>query len=155
MLRDPAHGAPFPSRHHSQFNTLAIDVEDPTKVWIEFLMDHGGFLTLLGLPALCAAVAFVGRIRWLLENRQPHFYGRTAAIYWPTQISICLNSLVLVVLLTSLIWSSESIPMHGLAPAIALTLVAWVRYPVHLVLQYLAPAKILTSVLHWVHWGPF
>lgn len=148
MLPDSAHWASFSSHPQQQFNSLAIDTKDPTKVWIEFLMDHGGFLTLLGFPALCATAAFVGRMRWLPVNCQPHHYGRTAAIYWPTQVSICLNSLVLVVLFASLIWSSESTPMHGLAPAIALTLVAWVRYPVLLVPSIPCVSKILKFVFH-------
>ncbi|KAG0052207.1 hypothetical protein BGZ83_002894 [Gryganskiella cystojenkinii] len=136
MSSDPSiwiHTPPPTSRlrsHQQPVNSLALDAEDPTKIWIEFLMDHGAYFTLLGLPALFAIASFLRRIRWLLRNGKPHGFGRTGFIYWPTQIFICLASLVLVVLiLTSLIsktWESTLIPnmQDGLIPAALLTLMA-------------------------------
>ncbi|KAG0296392.1 hypothetical protein BGZ97_004543, partial [Linnemannia gamsii] len=77
---------------------------DPTKVWIDYLMSHGGYLTLLGAPSLIAIVANIGRICWLNQNRTAHGYGRTNLIYWPTQLFIALAALIMVSLVAALQW---------------------------------------------------
>ncbi|KAG0270789.1 Multidrug resistance-associated protein 1, partial [Linnemannia exigua] len=95
---------------------------DPTKVWIEYLMSHGGYLTLLGIPSLFATIAHIGRIRWLYYNRTPHGYGRTNLIYWPTQFFIVLATLILISLAATLEWHHSS--SDGMFPGVLLTLFA-------------------------------
>ncbi|KFH62096.1 hypothetical protein MVEG_11735 [Podila verticillata NRRL 6337] len=104
-------------------NTLAIAAQDPVRVAIDYLLTHGGFLSLLGVPAVLATIAFVYRIHYLRNNRQPHKYGRTNIIYWPTQIFISLACLSLIFLPFS--QYPGDAPSLGLIPAAALTLVAW------------------------------
>ncbi|KAF9115491.1 Multidrug resistance-associated protein 1 [Mortierella sp. AM989] len=75
---------------------------NPTKKWVAFLVDQGGHLTVLGIPALIATVIFIGRGRWLRRNKTPHNYGRTWWIYWPSQFfisSACFSLLNLMFLL--------------------------------------------------------
>ncbi|GJJ74129.1 ATP-binding cassette, subfamily C (CFTR/MRP), member 1 [Entomortierella parvispora] len=96
---------------------------DPTLVWIHVLFNHGGFLSLIGTPAILAFLAFVFRIRWLHRHRQPHGFGRTALIYWPSQILITLSLLPLLSLL--LLFNGHSSESHGLVPAAILMLAAW------------------------------
>lgn len=105
-------------------NTLTIAAQDPVRVAIDYLLAHGGFLFLLGVPAVLAIIAFVYRIHYLRHSRHPHNYGRTNIIYWPTQISISLACLSLIALAFS--QCSGDAPSLGLIPAAALTLVAWV-----------------------------
>ncbi|KAF9938432.1 hypothetical protein BGZ67_000203 [Mortierella alpina] len=96
---------------------------DPVKVWTEFLMNHGGYLTLLGVPAAIALIAFVGRMRWLKLHRSPHDYGRTGWIYWPSQAFIALACLILAFsLLTSF---GSSMPSDGFSTGVALMLLTW------------------------------
>ncbi|KAG0333865.1 hypothetical protein BG000_008834, partial [Podila horticola] len=104
-------------------NTLTIAAQDPVRVAIDYLLAHGGFLSLLGVPAVLATIAFVYRIHYLRHSRHPHNYGRTNIIYWPTQISISLACLSLIALAFS--QCSGYAPSLGLIPASALTLVAW------------------------------
>ncbi|KAG0378057.1 hypothetical protein BGX24_004850 [Mortierella sp. AD032] len=104
------------------FIGTAASPRDPTKVWIEYLMNHGGYLTLLGIPSLIATVAHIGRIRWLHYNRTPHGYGRTNLIYWPTQFFIILAALILTSLLATLEWHRSS--SDGMLAGALLTLVA-------------------------------
>jgi hypothetical protein len=105
-------------------NTLTIAVQDPVRVVIDYLLSHGGFLSLLGVPAVLATISFVYRILYLRHNRQPHNYGRTNLIYWPTQIFISLACLSLIVLAIS--QCSGDAPSLGLVPTALLMLVAWV-----------------------------
>ncbi|KAF9299941.1 hypothetical protein BGZ74_008485 [Mortierella antarctica] len=104
-------------------NTLTMATQDPVRVAIDYLLAHGGFLSLLGVPAVLAIISFVYRILHLRHNRQPHTYGRTNVIYWPTQIFISLASLALIVLAIS--QCSGDAPSLGLVPAALLMLVAW------------------------------
>ncbi|KAG0020235.1 hypothetical protein BGZ81_009427, partial [Podila clonocystis] len=104
-------------------NTLTIAVQDPVRVAIDYLLSHGGFLSLLGVPAVLATISFVYRIFYLRHNRHPHNYGRTNIIYWPTQIFISLACLSLIVLAIS--QCSGDAPSLGLVPAALLMLVAW------------------------------
>ncbi|KAG0036336.1 hypothetical protein BGZ82_004362 [Podila clonocystis] len=104
-------------------NTLTIAAQDPVRVTIDYLLAHGGFMSLLGLPSVVATIAFVYRIHYLRNNRQPHSYGRTNIIYWSTQTFISLACLSLIVLAFS--QCSGDAPSLGLIPAAALMLVAW------------------------------
>ncbi|KAG0270862.1 hypothetical protein BGZ95_001422 [Linnemannia exigua] len=74
---------------------------DPTKVWIDYLMRHGGYATLLGIPAAIATLTFVSRVLWLKNNCTPHNYGRTGWIYWPTQLMIALGALIALYIASS------------------------------------------------------
>ncbi|KAF9968528.1 hypothetical protein BGZ70_002765 [Mortierella alpina] len=111
---------------HRSLDLRSIEPEpyhDPIKVWIEFLLNHGGYLTLLGVPSAIALIAFAGRIRLLKRHRMPHDYGRTGWIYWPSQAFIALACLILVSsLLTSF---GSSMPSDGFTAGIALMLLAW------------------------------
>ncbi|KAF9427591.1 Multidrug resistance-associated protein 1, partial [Podila epigama] len=69
---------------------LRIMTSDPTQAWIDFLLHYGGYWTLLGAPALIATGFILKRIWFLRTHRHPHSYGRTEAIYWPSQIFITL-----------------------------------------------------------------
>ncbi|KAF9129913.1 hypothetical protein BGW39_003648 [Mortierella sp. 14UC] len=102
--------------------TTTVAPRDPTKLWIEYLMSHGGFLTLLGIPSLIATVAHIGRIRWLNNNRIAHDYGRTNLIYWPTQFFIILATLILISLIATLEWHHSS--SNGMFAGALLTLAA-------------------------------
>ncbi|KAG0290188.1 hypothetical protein BGZ96_006339 [Linnemannia gamsii] len=109
---------------HNSISSVALDnsttSRDPTKVWIDFLMSHGGYLTLLGVPSLIAIVANVGRIRWLSYNYIAHGYGRTNMIYWPTQLFIALAVLILVSLVATL--EGHSSASDGMLAGVLLTL---------------------------------
>ncbi|KAG0082184.1 hypothetical protein BGZ90_010508 [Linnemannia elongata] len=98
---------------------LTIDQSDPTKVWVEYLMHHGGYFTLLGLPAVIATVTFVSRILWLKNKRTPHNYGRTAWIYWPTQLLIAFGSILALYIAVSP-YASNGLPLGAF-----LMFVAW------------------------------
>lgn len=98
--------------------------DDPTLVWIHVLLNHGGYLSLIGTPAALAIVAFFYRIRWLNRHRQPHGFGRTALIYWPSQILIALSLLPLLALILS--FGGHFSESHGLVAASFLMVVAWV-----------------------------
>lgn len=95
---------------------------DPTKIWINYLMSHGGYLTLLGVPSLFAIIANIGRIRWLNYNRRAHCYGRTNLIYWPTQLFIILAALVSISLAGSLEWHHSD--SDGMLAGVLLTFAA-------------------------------
>ncbi|KAF8944053.1 hypothetical protein BGZ47_004716 [Haplosporangium gracile] len=97
---------------------LPIDQGDPTKVWIEYLMHHGGYSTLLGPPAVIATITFVSRILWLNNKRTPHNYGRTAWIYWPTQLLIALGS-ILALYIAASPYASNGLPLGALLMFIA------------------------------------
>lgn len=122
--------------HEASFNTLAStlpdsSLDDPIKPWITRLMKHsGGHFSILGVPAILASLSFLYRILWLKRNRVPHPYGRTALIYWPTQLSLAAGCLVLVGLLVYLS-SMGDIPntsdaLHGLLAGAKCLLVACV-----------------------------
>ncbi|KAF9131983.1 hypothetical protein BG015_003780, partial [Linnemannia schmuckeri] len=98
---------------------LPRDQNDPIKVWIEYLMHHGGYSTLLGPPAVIATITFVSRILWLINRRTPHNYGRTAWIYWPTQLLIALGS-ILALYIAASPHASNGLPLGAL-----LMFVAW------------------------------
>ncbi|KAG0085536.1 hypothetical protein BGZ92_008914 [Podila epicladia] len=104
-------------------NTLTMATQDPVRAAIDYLLAHGGFLSLLGVPAVLAIISFAYRILHLRHNRQPHTYGRTNVIYWPTQIFISLACLALIVLAIS--QCSGDAPSLGLVPAALLMLIAW------------------------------
>ena len=95
---------------------------DPTKIWIDYIMSHGGYLTLLGIPSLFAIIANIGRLRWLKYYRRAHGYGRTNLIYWPTQLFIVLAALVLISLAATLEWRHSD----GMLAGVLLTLAACV-----------------------------
>ena len=87
-------------------------------------MNHGGYLTLLGVPAAIALISFLARIRWLKRHGSPHNYGRTGWIYWPSQAFIALACLTLLAsLLTSF---GSSMPADGFLTGVTLLLLAWV-----------------------------
>ncbi|KAF8967404.1 Canalicular multispecific organic anion transporter 2, partial [Entomortierella lignicola] len=106
------------------FNTLTTKAEDPTKVWIAYILECGGFLTLLGIPALLATILFIRRVQWLKANRKPHNYGRTNLIFWPEQTFILSACLVLLSLLRLLLTDSND-SSDGLILGVSLTLIAW------------------------------
>lgn len=105
---------------------LAVNVNDPTKIWIAFLMGYGGFITLLGIPALIAIASFIRRARWLKANCKPHSYGRTNLIYWPSQILILSACLALLSFIKYLILDAQNSD-DGLLAGTILTLIAWVN----------------------------
>ncbi|KAF9082712.1 hypothetical protein BGX27_004413, partial [Mortierella sp. AM989] len=105
-------------------NTPMPNTDDPTKIWIAFLMGYGGFVTLLGIPALIAIASFARRARWLKTNCKPHNYGRTNLIYWPSQIFILSACLVLLSFAKYLILDAH-ISDEGLTIGVVLTLIAW------------------------------
>ncbi|KAG9323042.1 hypothetical protein KVV02_001697 [Mortierella alpina] len=125
MPADPSTWSHTPANHQSlELGTVVPKpYHDPVKVWIEFLMNHGAYLTLLGVPAALALIAFVGRMRWLKRHRRPHGYGRTGWIYWPSQAFIALACLILA----SSLWTSfgSSMPADGFSTGITLVLLAW------------------------------
>ncbi|KAF9134617.1 hypothetical protein BGW39_006382 [Mortierella sp. 14UC] len=91
---------------------------DPTMVWIDYLMHHGGYATLLGVPATIATLTFVARVLWLKNNRTPHNYGRTGWIYWPTQLLIALAA-ILAIYTASSPYSSHGLPLGALLMSVA------------------------------------
>ncbi|KAF9909324.1 hypothetical protein EC991_008835 [Linnemannia zychae] len=91
---------------------------DPTKAYIEYLMHHGGYATLFGVPAVIAVLTFISRIVWLKNNRTPHNYGRTGWIYWPTQLLIALGA-ILAIYIASSPYSSHGLPLGALLTAVA------------------------------------
>ncbi|KAF9355136.1 hypothetical protein BGX26_006959 [Mortierella sp. AD094] len=98
-------------------------VYDPSKIWIDSLMKYGGFITLLGIPALIAIASFIGRSRWLLTKRTPHTYGRTHLIYWPSQIFTLAACVILILFANSLVVDKHD-SKDGLLVGIILTLIA-------------------------------
>ena len=109
---------------HNTFNTLTAKSTDPTKLWIEYLMNFGGFMTLLGIPALSLTFVFILRARWLKKNRQPHNYGRTDLIFWPSQIFMVSASLIQLSLAWKLFTIQDS--DRNLLVASLLTSISWV-----------------------------
>ncbi|KFH67868.1 hypothetical protein MVEG_06599 [Podila verticillata NRRL 6337] len=93
---------------------------DPTEAWIEFILQHGAFNLLLGIPALAAWFAINYRSKQL-EKLRPHSYGRTALIFWPSQIFIFLACLSLVGLLVALGWETT----NGMWSGAFLMLFSW------------------------------
>lgn len=111
--------------HWSTSTTATTDADyDPTKLWISYLMQYGGFFTLFGVSALFAIPLFVRRMFWLKLHCKPHTYGRTALIYWPSQLFIALACSVLVAFIVFLISAADF--ADGLFVGVLLTLVAWV-----------------------------
>lgn len=113
-----------PSLPHLAALTAPSPDNDPTKLWISYLMRFGGFFILLGIPALVAIPLFIRRMVWLKRHCKPHNYGRTGLIYWPSQIFISLACLILVAASVSLV--SSGLFTDGLLPGVLLTLMAWV-----------------------------
>jgi len=99
--------------------TVAID---PTETWIELILQHGAFTVLLGVPAMVAWYAIYFRSKQL-EKRQPHSYGRTELIFWPSQIFIFLACLSLIGLLVTM--GKET--ANGMWPGVFLMLISWVK----------------------------
>ncbi|KAG0223993.1 Multidrug resistance-associated protein 1 [Mortierella sp. GBA43] len=81
---------------------------DPTQDWIAAL-SRIGYFYFLTLPAVSAGSLFLSRVRSLKRNKTPHPYGRTAWIYWPSQILIASGILALVVL-WYLLWTGPEVP---------------------------------------------
>ncbi|KAF9276165.1 hypothetical protein BGZ68_010215 [Mortierella alpina] len=125
MPADPSIWSSTPVSHRSLDlrDSAPKPYHDPIKVWTEFLMNHGGYLTLLGVPAALALVAFVGRIRWLKRHRSPHDFGRAGWIYWPSQAFIALACLILGFSLWTFFRSSTT--EDGFSIGVALMLLAW------------------------------
>lgn len=94
---------------------------DPTEAWIEFILQHGAFILLLGVPALAAWFAINYQSKQL-EKLRPHSYGRTALIFWPSQTFIFLACLSLVGLLVALGWETT----NGMWSGAFLMLFSWV-----------------------------
>jgi uncharacterized membrane protein YeiB len=78
---------------------------DPIKNWIDNMMTNGGFAICLGLPALILFGGYLHRCWWLRTHRHPHPYGRTAWIYWPTQLLLSAGCVSLLMLLGTLLKS--------------------------------------------------
>ncbi|KAG0238830.1 hypothetical protein BGX31_003156 [Mortierella sp. GBA43] len=108
----------------SSLADLSPGNNDPIKVWVAWIMNRGGgHLSILGIPAVLASVAFMSRILWLKRNRVPHLYGRTRSIYWSTQLLLGAGFMILLGLLGYLATVPDSSSAsHGLfAGAICLT----------------------------------
>ncbi|KAG0204740.1 hypothetical protein BGX28_003401 [Mortierella sp. GBA30] len=104
--------------------SISTTTDDPIQAWIDILLNHGGHFILLGIPAIFATVAFLYRIRWLKQHRQPHSYGRTSLIYWPTTMLVVFANTVLVYLIIRGVGSD--IPnTRGLLSGARLLFVAW------------------------------
>lgn len=95
---------------------------DTTEAWIDFILQHGSFIALLGVPALVAIYFIEIRIN-RLRKLEPHSYGRTELIFWPSQIFISLACLSLVALLVVL--GTET--ADGVWGATFLLLYSWVK----------------------------
>ncbi|KAG0001051.1 hypothetical protein BGZ79_005156 [Entomortierella chlamydospora] len=95
-----------------------------TNTWIDFLRDHDGHFTLLGIPAFFASVAFIHRIRWLKRHKRPHDYGHTAFIYWPSQLLLALACLTLLFLIVSQ-WVNASNKSYELGPGAIAMLITY------------------------------
>ncbi|KAF8936499.1 hypothetical protein BGZ47_009465 [Haplosporangium gracile] len=78
---------------------------DPMKDWIDDMMANGGFAICLGLPALILFGGYLHRCWWLCTHRRPHSYGRTAWIFWPTQLLLATGCASLLMLLEILLKS--------------------------------------------------
>ena len=124
MNRDPSIWKSSPPSSEQPSSILAP--EDPTLVWIRSLLNYGGYLTLIGIPAAVATLAFLHRVLWLHRHGRPHNFGRTAWIYWPSQILILLSLLPLLALIMS--FTGHFSESHGLVPAAILMAIAWVRF---------------------------
>ncbi|KAG0212688.1 Multidrug resistance-associated protein 1 [Mortierella sp. NVP41] len=96
---------------------------DPIKTWIDDLMNNGGFLICLGLPALLLFAGFLHRAWWLRTHRQPHHYGRTALIYWPSQLFLATACVSLVALLFTL--ANSPYDSNGLLLSVYTLLLTW------------------------------
>lgn len=101
---------------------------DPTKDWVEFLVDHGSYSTLLSIPAMVATVAFIARIRWLKNHHaSPHPYGRTGLIYWPSQFFIASAIVSVLGLAFVLLTGPYLAEADGLLMSCFFLVIAWVR----------------------------
>ncbi|KAF9087096.1 hypothetical protein BGX23_008372 [Mortierella sp. AD031] len=135
---------------------------DPTQIWIDALMRYGGHTTLLGVPAAIATFAFVYRVRWLKGNRQSHNYGRTAWIFWPTQVLIALGAVL------AIYTAASPDRSNGLTLGAVLMSVAWFvalnvnkqehRYEIrssdHLFIYYLVTLFTSLLSLYILHQNP-
>ncbi|KAG0088379.1 hypothetical protein BGZ92_006256 [Podila epicladia] len=95
---------------------------DTTEAWIDFVLQHGSFTVLLGGPALVAIFMIEIRIN-RLRKLEPHPYGRTELIFWPSQIFVSLACLSLVGLVVAL--GTET--ADGMWGATILMLYSWIR----------------------------
>jgi len=101
---------------------------DPTKDWVAFLVEHGGYSTLLSIPAMVATFAFIARIRWLKSHHpSPHAYGRTGLIYWPSQVFIASAIVSALGLAFALITGPYLAEADGLLMSCFFLVIAWVR----------------------------
>ncbi|KAF9120843.1 hypothetical protein BGW39_011051, partial [Mortierella sp. 14UC] len=80
---------------HTVNTKITTTAVDPIKDWIDDLKLNGGYAICLGLPAVILFAGYLHRCWWLRTHRQPHRYGRTAWIYWPTQLLIATGSIEL------------------------------------------------------------
>lgn len=95
----------FPTNNNMNTSIKATTTVDPIKNWIDHMMADGGFVVCLGLPALILFGGYLHRCWWLRTHRQPHPYGRTAWIYWPTQALLAAGCASLLMLLGTLMTS--------------------------------------------------
>ncbi|KAF9288796.1 hypothetical protein BGZ68_010621 [Mortierella alpina] len=120
MSDDPSS---WSSTSNTPQTTLAT-AEDPEQAFIKAFLSLGGHLALLGVPAIFAAFAFLYRILWLKLHRQPHSYGRTLFIFWPTQLLITLAVLSLFgVVVPNL--GADAPETHGLVSGASLMMMTW------------------------------
>ncbi|KAG9322020.1 hypothetical protein KVV02_003409 [Mortierella alpina] len=104
--------------------TIPATAGDPEQAFIQALLSFGGHFTILGVPALVAALVFLYRICWLKLHRQPHSYGRTLFIFWPTQLLIALAVLSLLgVVIPNL--GADAPETHGLVSGASLMMMTW------------------------------
>ncbi|KAG0273355.1 hypothetical protein BGZ95_010821 [Linnemannia exigua] len=104
-------------------NNSTTTTVDPIRDWIDDLMLDGGFTICLGLPALMFFGAYLHRCWWLRTHRQPHRFGRTAWIYWPSQLLIATACASLLPLLATLAYSPFD--SNGLLLSICVLLFTW------------------------------
>ncbi|KAK3836760.1 MAG: hypothetical protein J3R72DRAFT_200095 [Linnemannia gamsii] len=106
-----------------KMNNSTTTTVDPIRDWIDDLMLNGGFTICLGLPALILFGAYLHRCYFLRTHRQPHRFGRTAWIYWPTQLLIATACASLLLLLETLV--NSSFDSNGLLLAVCALLFTW------------------------------
>lgn len=97
----------FIANNNMNTSTKTTTTVDPIKDWIDDIMADGGFAICLGLPALILFGGYLHRCWWLRTHRHPHPYGRTAWIYWPTQALLAAGCASLLMLLGTLLKSSN------------------------------------------------
>lgn len=77
--------------------------------------------------ATVAIVGFLARVHYLTHNAKPHGLGRTAWIYWPTQISMIVAAVAIWTLAYQLFYMKD-FPVVS-AWSCTIMGVAWVSLP--------------------------